>query len=227
MSFRTIAAGAGMLAAFTLAASATASAQTAGSKASAASTQTRVAKPVHRATKPQREATKARHSRRVRLAARQRHRPRAEVAVESIHRPTARAESAGVVHQQTASARRFREFLTPESFADVANEELRSPRLAAAHFSGEVADPEVAAASATEPVAAAPPAGPPPSLAGDQTTADESANKAPAPVQRDAVQVKRAAPSEKEPDNMSFLRWFFIAWGGVLTFASAVRMAVG
>jgi hypothetical protein len=26
---------------------------------------------------------------------------------------------------------------------------------------------------------------------------------------------------------MSFLRWFFIAWGGVLTFASAVRMAVG
>jgi hypothetical protein len=225
MSFRTIAAGAGMLAAFTLAASATASAQTAGSKASAASTQTRVAKPVHRATKPQREATKARHSRRVRLAARQRHRPRAEVAVESIHRPTARAESAGVVHQQTASARRFREFLTPESFAGVANEELRSPRLAPAHFAGEVTDPEIAVAGATEPVAAAPPAGPPPIVAGDQTTADESANKA--PVQRNAVQVKRAAPSEKEPDSMSFLRWFFIAWGGVLTFASAVRMAVG
>lgn len=227
MSFRTIAAGAGMLAAFTLATSATASAQTAGSKASAASTQTRVAKPVHRATKPQREAAKARHSKRARLAARQRHRPRAEVAVESIHRPTARPESAGLVHQQTASARRFREFLSPESFAAVANEDLRSPRLAAAHFSGEAANPEIGLANATEPVATDPPAGPPPVVAHDQTTADESANKAPAPVQRDTVQVKHAAPSDKEPDRMSFLRWFFIAWGGVLTFASAVRMAVG
>jgi hypothetical protein len=225
MSFRTIAAGDGMLAAFTLATSATGSAQTAGSKASAASTQTRVAKPVHRATKPQREAAKARHSKRVRLAARQRHRPRAEVAVESIHRPTARAENAGVVHQQTAAARRFREFLNPQSFGDVANEDLRSPRLMAAQFSGEAVDPEVGLAKATEPVAADPPAGPPPIVAHDQTTADESA--APVPVQRDAVQVKRAAPSPKDPDQMSFLRWFFVAWGGVLAFASAVRMAVG
>jgi len=227
MSFRTITAGAGMLAAFTLATSATGSAQTAGSKTSAASTQTRVAKPVHRVTKPQREAAKARHSKRARLAARQRRRPRAEVAVESIHRPTPRAETAGVAHQQTASARRFREFLNPESFTVVANEELRSPRLAAAHFSGEAVDPDVGLAKSAEPVAAEPPAGPPPIVAHDQTTADEGANTTPAAVQRDAVQVERAAPSEKEPDRMSFLSWFFIAWGGVLIFASAVRMAVG
>jgi hypothetical protein len=227
MSFRTIAAGAGMLAAFTLATSGTASAQAAGSNASAASTQTRVAKLVHRATKPPRETAKARHTKRTRLAARQRHRPRAEVDAESIHRPTVRAESAGVAYQETAAARRFREFLTPDSFASVANEELRSPRLAAAHFSDEVADPEAGLANATEPVAANPPAGLPPSVAQDQTTADDSANKAPTPVERDAAQVKRAAPSEKEPDHMSFLRWFFVAWGGVLMFASAVRMAVG
>jgi hypothetical protein len=227
MSFRTIAAGAGMLAAFTLASSATASAQTAGSTASAASTQTRVAKPVHRTTKAQREAAKARQRKRTRLAARQRRQPRAEIAVESIHRPTARAETASVVHQQTPAARRFREFLNPESFADVISEELRSPRLVAAHFSGEVADPEVGLANAGEPAAAAPPAGQPPIVAADQTTADESANKPPAPVQRETVQVGRAVPSEKEPDRMSFLRWFFVAWGGVLTFASAVRMAVG
>jgi hypothetical protein len=226
MSFRTIAAGAGMLAAFTLATSATGSAQTAGSNASSATTHTRVAKPVHRATKPQREAAKARHSKRARIAARQRHRPRAEVAVESIHRPTTRTETAGVVHQQTAATRRFREFLSPESFGNVANEELRSPRLAAAHFSGEAADPEVGLAKPVEPVAAAPSAGPPPSVASEQTTTDESANKAPAPAQPEAVQVKRA-PSEKDPDHMSFLRWFFVAWGGVLAFASAVRMAVG
>jgi hypothetical protein len=87
-------------------------------------------------------------------------------------------------------------------------------------------DPEVGLAN-TEPVAADPPAGPPPIVAHDQTTADESANKTPAPVQRDAVQVTRAAPSQKDPDHMSFLRWFFVAWGGVLAFASAVRMAVG
>ena len=227
MSFRTIAAGAGMLAAFTLATSATASAQTAGSKASAASTQTRVAKPVHRATRPQREAAKARHSKRARLAARQRHRPRAEVAVESIHRPTAPPETAGVAHQQTAAARRFREFLNPQSFGDVANEDLRSPRLMAAQFSGQAVDPEVGLTKASAPVAVDPPAGPPPIVAHDQTTADEGADKAPAAVQRDAVQVKRATPSQKDPDQMSFLRWFFVAWGGVLAFASAVRMAVG
>jgi hypothetical protein len=227
MSFRTIAAGAGMLAAFTLSTSATASAQTAGSNASATSTQTRVAKPVHRTSRPQREATKARHSKRARLAARQRHRPRAEVAVESIHRPTPRAEPASVSNQQTAAARRFREFLNPQSFGDVASEDLRSPRLMAAQFSGEAADPDVGLARAPEPVAAVPPAGPPPSVAHDQTTADESANNAPAPVQRDAAQVTRAAPSENDPGHMSFLRWFFVAWGGVLAFASAVRMAVG
>jgi hypothetical protein len=41
------------------------------------------------------------------------------------------------------------------------------------------------------------------------------------------VPTQRVAQSEKEPDRMSFVRWFFIAWGGVLTLASAVRMAIG
>ena len=225
MSFRIIAAGAGMLAAFTLAATAIAPAETAGSQSSAASTQTRAAKPMHRATKPQREVARARHSKRARLAARHRRRPLAEVLGEDIPRPTARGESAAAVRQQTTSARRFREFLSPESFAVVANEELRSPRLLAAHFSADIADPEIGVANATEPVAADPPKGPPPMVASDQTTPDDS--QAAAPAQREPVQVRRAAPIEKEPERMSFLRWFFIAWGGVLTLASAVRMAVG
>jgi hypothetical protein len=227
MSFRAIAAGAGMLAAFTLATSATAPAETSSSKASAASTQTRVAKTAHRTTKPQREAARARRSKRAHLAARHRQRPRAEVAAESIHRPTARPESAADVRQQTTSARRFREFLSPRSFAVVANEDLRMPRLLAAHFSGEIVDPEVVLANTTETVAADPPKGAPPIVASDQTTVDDGPNKAAAPAQRDPVQVRRAAPIEKEPERMSFLGWFFIAWGGVLTFASAVRMAVG
>jgi len=225
MSFRTIAAGAGMLAAFTLAAAATAPAETAGSKSPAATTQTRLAKPVHRATRPQREAARARHSKRARYAARHHRRPLAEVVGEDIPGALARGESAAAVRPQTASARRFREFLSPESFALVANEELRSPRLLATHFSAAIADPEIGLANTQEPVAADPPKGPPPTVASDQTTADES--QAAAPAQRDPVQVRRAPPTEKEPGRMSFLSWFFIAWGGVLTFASAVRMAVG
>jgi hypothetical protein len=226
MSFRTIAASAGMLAAFTFATTAIAPAEPAGSKSSA--TSTRVAKPLHRAAKPQREASKARHGKRTRVA-RNRHRPAAEARAQAVRLPTAfaRAESAGAMRQQTAAARRFGQFLNPQSFALAANEEMRSPRLLAAHFSGEIADPEIVLAEATDSVAPDARTGMPPIVAHDQTAADESKSSAPAPAHNDPVQVRRAAPTEKEPDRMSFLRWFFIAWGGVLTFASAVRMAVG
>jgi len=226
MSFRTIAAGAGMFAALTFAATSTAPAETAGTKPSATS-HTRAAKPAHRVAKPQREA-KARRGERTRLA-RQRHRQPAERVAHAARRPmaSAGAESPAAVRQQTAAARRFREFLDPQSFALVANEQLRSPRLLAAHFSGEIADPELVFANATTPVAADPPREAPPIVARDQTTGDDSPSKAPPLAHSDAVQVQQVAQSEKEPDRMSFLRWFFVAWGGVLTFASAVRMAVG
>jgi hypothetical protein len=225
MSFRIIAAGAGMLAAFTLAASATAAAQTIGSKPSASSSQTSAARPLHRATRPLREAARARHSRRSRIATRHHHRA-SEATAESIRRPMARVESLAAVHQQTTAERRFREFLSPRDFAVVSNQELRSPRLSAALFSGQMADPQTVLASTTEPVAADPPTGAPPIVASDPATPDDSANKVVAPAQRDPVQVRRADPTEKQPDRMSFLGWFFVAWGGVLTFASAVRMAM-
>ena len=224
MSFRMIAAGAGMLAAFTFATTAVAPAEPAGSKPSASST--RAAKPVHRTAKPQREASKARHGKRTRVA-RNRHRPAAEPAAEAVRRPTAsaRAESAGAMRQHTAAARRFRDFLNPQSFALAANEELRSPRLLAAHFSGEIEAPEIVAADASVPPDTR--TGPPPIVAHDQTTADDSQSSAPAATRSAPFQVQRAVPAEKEPDRMSFLRWFFVAWGGVLAFASVVRMAVG
>jgi hypothetical protein len=226
MSFRTIAAGAGMLAALTLAATSSAPAQTVGTKPSA-TTHTRAAKVPHRIAKPQREA-KARHGKRTRVA-RQRHRQRSHSATHVTRRPlaSARAEIVTPERQQTASARRFREFLTPQSFGAVANEQLRSPRLLAAHFSGEVADPEVGFAAAATPAAVEPRAEAPPIVARDQTTADDSQSKAPPVAKSDPVPVERAAQSEKEPDRMSFLRWFFVAWGGVLTLASAVRLAIG
>ena len=227
MSFRTIAAGAGMLAALTLAATSSAPAQTTGSKPSA-STHTRAAKAPHRVAKPQREA-RARTGKRTRVA-RQRHRPRSHSAAHVTRRPlaSARAEITNPERQQTASSRRFRDFLNPQSFAAVANEQLRSPRLLAAHFSDEVADPEVGFATAATPAPTPEPrAEAPPIVARDQTTAEDSQSKAAPVVQRDPVPAQRVAQSEKEPDRMSFLRWFFIAWGGVLTLASAVRLAIG
>jgi hypothetical protein len=225
MSFRTIAAGAGMFAALTLAANSAAPAQTAGTKPSA-TTHARAAKAPHRVAKPQREA-KARRGKRTRVG--RRHRQPAESQTHVAHRPSAspRAEIPIAVRQHTLAERRFREFLTPQSFAAVANEQLRSPRLLAAQFSGEIADPESVPANATPAVAAEPRAEAPPIIAHDQTAGDDGAGKAPPIARSEPVPLQRVAQSEKEPDRMSFLTWFFIAWGGVLTLASAVRMAIG
>jgi hypothetical protein len=226
MTFRTIAAGAGMFAALTLAATSTAPAQTAGTKPSA-TTHTRAAKAPHRVAKPQRDA-KARRGKRTRVA-RQRHRRQAEPQTQVAHRPSTspRAEIPIAVRQHSSAERRFRDFLTPQSFAAVANEQLRSPKLLAAQFSVEIADPESVPANATSPVAAEPRAEALPIVAADQTFMDTSSSKAPPLALNEPVPTQRVAPSEKEPNRMSFLGWFFIAWGGVLTLASAVRMAIG
>jgi len=226
VSFRTIAAGAGMFAALTFAATSTAPAQTTGTKPSA-TTHTRAAKAPHRVAKPQREA-KARRGKRTRVA-RQRHRQPAETQTHVARRPSAspRAEIPIAVRQQASAERRFREFLTPQSFAAVANEQLRSPRLLAAQFSSEIADSELVPAKVTSPIAAEPRAEAPPVFAHDQTAEDEGASKTPPLARSEPVPVQPAAQSQKEPDRMSFLTWFFIAWGGVLTLASAVRMAIG
>jgi len=231
MSFRAIAAGAGMLAAFALATTASAPAETGGTAASASRIHARAAKPQHRAVKKQREATKARRGKRGRVAlARHRHRISDQPVVDdTIPRATKPVRETSVAsRQQTSAARRFREFLNPQSFAVSVSEELRGPRLLAAHFSGEIADPEIVLASLAGPIAAPSLDDAPPSLAHDQTTGDDSPSSAPALVHSDqAPIVQRAGPAEKGPERMSFLRWFFVAWGGVLTFASAVRMAVG
>lgn len=228
MSFRTIAAGAGMLAAVSLAATASAPAET-GAAAATSSVHAHAAKPQHRVVKKQRETANARHGRRTRLAlVRHRHRASDESADEIIRRPTTPVREVSVAAREQTSVRRFREFLNPQSFAISVSEELRGPRLLAAHFSGEMADPEVVLASLAGPIGADPHEDAAPSVAGDQTTGDDSPSGAPALAHSDTPPVvQRAAPAEKEPERMSFLRWFFVAWGGVLTFASAVRMAVG
>jgi hypothetical protein len=230
MSFRTFAAGAGMLAALTFATTSGAPAETAGSTPSATKVQTRAAharaaKPQHRVAKTQREATKAR--KRTRLATAN-HRRRGDIEPEAVRRATtpARAEVLPAARQETAAVRRFRDFLNPQSFAVAVSEELRGPRLLAAQLSGEIADPEIAAVANAE-TPAAEHEETLPIVAREQTTGDDNPSMAPALAHSDPVQVQRAAQNEKEPDRMSFLRWFFVAWGGVLTFASAVRMAVG
>ena len=229
MSLRTIAAGAGMLAAVTFVMTAPAPAESGAANPSTSSADADATKPRYRAAKPQRDAVKARHGKRSRLAlARQRHKQSAEPAGEGIRRPTAsaRAESQVAAPQETSAARRFRDFLDPQSFAVVAGEQLRSPRLLAAQLSAEIADPTILA-NRTEAGAAVPLEGAPPIVARDQTMGDDSPSKAPALAHSDPVPGVRATQTDKEPGRMSLLRWFFVAWGGVLTFASAVRMAVG
>jgi hypothetical protein len=228
MSLRTIAAGAGMLAALTFATNSSAPAESAGTGASASGVHARAAKPQLR-VKKQREAAKARHGKRTRLASRHNRRTAREASGETIRRPTSTVrETPPASGQQTSAARRFRDFLNPQSFAVSVSEELRGPRLLAAHFSGEIADPTVVLASLTGRVATDVREDAPAIVARDQTKGDDGASAAPPLAHSEpAPVIQRAAPAGKEPDRMSFLRWFFVAWGGVLAFASAVRMAVG
>jgi hypothetical protein len=188
----------------------------------------RAARP-HRTAKVQPEPAKAHHGKRARLAlARHRRRPAPEPA-ETDPEPAApaSAEIAAPSRQATAAARRFREFLNPQSFALAVNEDLRRPRLLAAHFSGEIADPDIVAATWSGAVEPAPQEDAPPAIAHDQTTGDDNPSTAAVLTHHDATEVVRAVRDDKEPPRMSFVRWFFVAWGGVLTFASALRMAVG
>jgi len=191
-------------------------------------TRARTARP-HRTAKVQSEPAKARHGKRARLAlARHRRQPAPEPAdMKPEPAAPAPAEMAAPSTQQTAAARRFREFLNPQSFALAVNENLRRPRLLAAHFSGDIADPDMVAAAWSGAVAPAAQEDAAPIIAHDQTTGDDSPSTAPVLTHHDATEFVRAAATDKEPARMSFVRWFFVAWGGVLTFASALRMAVG
>jgi hypothetical protein len=245
MNRRTFAAGAAMLAGLILATSPTracdsrfgATCEPAAPAPAAApaaalpiqpSIRARTGKP-HRTAKVQSEPANAHRGKRARLAlARHHRRPVPEpVATDPEPAAAASAEIAAPSHPETSAARRFREFLSPQSFALAVNENLRRPRLLAAHFSGEIADPDMVATMWSGAVDPAPQADPAPIIAHDQTTGDDSPSTAPVLTHHDATEVVRAVRDDKEPPRMSFVRWFFVAWGGILTFASAVRMAVG
>jgi hypothetical protein len=247
MSLRIIAAGAAMLAGLSLAttptracddrfgaactppAPAAAAAEPAAPVAAQATTRTRTAKP-HRVARAQPEPAKAHRGKRSRLAlTRHRKRPAAEPTDEVPEAAAAPvAQVSPPVRPDTPAARRFREFLNPQSFAVAASETLRSPRLLAAHFSSETPAPEIIAATWTAPVESAPPEEAAAIITHDQGAGDDSPSTAPVLSHSDATAVQRVGRAGNEPTpRMSFLSWFFVAWGGVLTFASAVRMAVG
>ena len=235
MNLRIGAAGLTMLAALILATTPTRAPAQSAEAAPASPTKqpvhARAAKPRHRMAKADAEPAKAHRGKRARLAlARHRRRPAPEpIEIETVEESAAPApaETPVPAHRETSAAKRFREFLSPQSFALAAGEELRGPRLLAAHFSGEMTDPEIIAAAwtgAVEPVAHEETA---PVIAHDQTTGDDSPSTAPGLTHSDPIAVVRAAHPDREQPRMTFVRWFFVAWGGVLTFASAVRMAVG
>jgi hypothetical protein len=127
---------------------------------------------------------------------------------------------------ETTAARRFRNFIDPQSFSLNTAEELRQPRPSAVHLAGEVADPSIVPAAWTPSLPAADPVAQALVTAPEQANGDDRATPAPVVAQSDVAEVRRAAP-DGDHSRMSFMSWFFIAWGGVLTVASALRLVVG
>jgi hypothetical protein len=177
-----------------------------------------------RAPKPTQTA-RAEKQKKPKLARVRRHH---RVAAVTERRPPAPTPSASERSESTAS-RRFRNFIDPQAFALNAAEELRKPRPSALHLAGQVADPSIIPAAWT-----ASPQAPPqpdasaqaPSVPREQASGDDRPVAAPVVAQSDVAEARRAAP-DGDQGRMSFLSWFFIAWGGVLTLASAFRLAVG
>ena len=150
---------------------------------------------------------------------RHRHRPAADQGEPPARGPVAQAR------QESAAMRRFRDFISPQSFVLNAVDELRKPRPTASHLAGDVADPRivpVAWTGASEPDAGARA----PVVAHDEANGDDGVAPTSVMAQGEPAEVRRAA-ADSDPPRMSFLSWFFVAWGGVLTVASALRMVVG
>jgi hypothetical protein len=173
-----------------------------------------------RAARPSRTA-RTEHHRRARLAlTRHRHRT-ADVSDERPPAPAPVAQS----RPETTTARRFRSFINPQSFATTPVEDLRKPIPNASHLAGAVADPRLvpvaweSSRASEEAVPAAP------IVAHDEASGDDQSEPALVVAQSEMAEVRRAASDGGA--HMSFLSWFFIAWGGVLTLASALRLVVG
>jgi hypothetical protein len=227
MNLRTIAAGAAMLACLSLAAT-PALAETAASGSAVSKAHVRPAKAKSGAASTRHRQARAQRGKKTRIAlTRHRHRPAAEPAEDAPESVTpARQETTAPPRQETSAARRFREFLSPQPFALGASENLRRPRLLAMHLTGDMTDPQIIAAAwngAEEPQESAASI-----IAHDDAIGDDNPSPAPVLTHGDGTDLRRVARADSnEPERMSFVRWFFVAWGGVLTFASALRMAVG
>jgi hypothetical protein len=234
MNFRTIAASAAMLACLSLASTPTrVLAETAATKPATVQPKAhaRPGKGKSAAVTRNRQA-KAQHGKKARIAlARHRQRPAVDPVEDDPETMTlARPEISAPTRQETSAARRFREFLNPQSFAVAVGEELRKPRLLAAHLTGETADPQIIAAAWNGAIESDPPETAEALVAQDEAVGDHSPSPTAILAHSDAAEVRRVVArtaDNNEPARMSFVRWFFVAWGGVLTFASALRMAVG
>ena len=234
MKLRRLTAGAALLAGFAVAATpALAPAEIAATSSVQAkpTAHVRAGKPHRRNARNQVDQGKPHHGKRSRIAlGRHRHQPAPEpaAAVAEVPEVTVQQE-APEASRDSRSARRFREFLSPQSFALALKEDLRKPRLLPADLSGDMADPQSIAAARIVTGDAAPQETPAPSIAREEAIGSDSPSPPAVLSHSDTTDVRRVVRSavDNEPARMSFLRWFFVAWGGVLTFASALRMAVG
>ena len=118
-------------------------------------------------------------------------------------RPEPRAEAAAPVtsvRPDSTAARRFREFVNPRSFALGPAIELRKPQADVAFHCFD-----------------------------ETMSSGDPAESTPIVVQSSEKLEARQAPPIPAPKSgeMSLLRWIFVAWGGILTAASAARMVIG
>lgn len=229
MNLRTIAAGAAMLACLSLAAT-PAPAETAASGSAVSKAHARPAKAKSAAASTRHRQARAQRGKKARLAlARHRQRPAVEPTEDAPESVTlSRPETPAPARQETSAARRFREFLNPQSFTLGVGENLRRPRLLAMHLTGDMIDPQIIAAAWNGAEEPSPQESTASIIAHDDAIGDDNPSPAPVLTHGDGSDLRAIARADTdEPARMSFVRWFFVAWGGVLTFASALRMAVG
>jgi len=156
-----------------------------------------------------------------------------------------RAAPVAQAHQQTSAAtRRFREFVNPKPIAANPIDELRKPRADSTELTATILFPSLAAELHTQsPVTAAPEqvasqdeineidlaavSAPERHQLASTDLAPRSAQAARPDVTSDAVKSVTSATADHASTGLTWVQLIFVAWGGILTIASALRLFLG
>ena len=139
--------------------------------------------------------------------------------------------------ETSPAARRFSEFVSPRLLAVNPIEDLHKPRINLTEFSGETAYPVAQAINQEQTRSAenGAPAGPQPAVKPEQARVappnerQTSATPIAAEVNASALPAQASRSSDPAPSEgaASWVRIVFLAWGGLLTLGSALRLLIG